>query len=180
MGQVLRKVLKTQEIFAHDFWELFNSLGFRIDQGAEDMSRIRDRLWKLEHPQGRERATEETGLFVDDQGAAGHGSGKGDGHPQAQGLPEGELGAGGNPGANGPRRIDIVSGAEMTAIGRRLLRRARERFGEISPCSGRNWEGCVVDMGKYGIALYCNTPDGNTHMILEREQALEGGLQSVS
>jgi len=54
----------------------------------------------------------------------------------------------------------------VTADGERLLEQARARYGEIAPCSGRNWEGCLtLERGK--VMLWFDTPDHNTHMIYE-------------
>jgi len=54
----------------------------------------------------------------------------------------------------------------MTDLTAALLAEARRRHPVILPCATRkSLEDCVVDHGEYGVFLYYNTPDGNTHCI---------------
>jgi hypothetical protein len=62
----------------------------------------------------------------------------------------------------------------VTPTGEKLLERARERFGEVFPCAGRNWEGCLTEE-RGMIMFWFDTPDKNTHLLYERESALGGG-----
>lgn len=48
--QLLIKILHNQDSFTHDFWDLINSLGYRMDKTELEREKDRDRLWKLEHP----------------------------------------------------------------------------------------------------------------------------------
>jgi hypothetical protein len=51
LERFLRQLLRNQEIFATDFWESFVSMDYRIDKILqEDLGKINDRLWALEHP----------------------------------------------------------------------------------------------------------------------------------
>lgn len=51
LEKFLRQLLRNQEIFATDFWEAHVSMDYRIDKiRQEDLGKINDRLWKLEHP----------------------------------------------------------------------------------------------------------------------------------
>lgn len=47
----LRKITNRQEALAHTLWDIFQSLGYRLDKHDIQLDTIRDRLWKIEHPQ---------------------------------------------------------------------------------------------------------------------------------
>lgn len=58
--------------------------------------------------------------------------------------------------------------ARGVAARRRLFERARKHYGEVNPCAGRNWEGCLTR--ERGLLLFWfNTADGNTHVEKEEE-----------
>lgn len=62
----------------------------------------------------------------------------------------------------------------MTAPAKRLLKQARAQYGEIFPCEGRKWEGCLTnERGK--LMLWFDTPDHNTHMVYEHIKSKQGG-----
>ena len=175
MEPFLRKLLRNQEIFATDFWELFNSLGYRIDKQIVDMCRSNDRLWKLEHPQRRgceENQTEGISVF-DNRGPSRSGSEPGTERHQGPARREHErsVGAPGGARKDAAGRSGKRRGREVTPAGERLLERARARFGVVFPCAGRNWEGCLIEE-RGMIMFWFDTPDKNTHMLYERE-ALE-------
>lgn len=48
--ELLIKILHNQDSFTHDFWDLINSLGYRMDKTELEREKDRDRLWALEHP----------------------------------------------------------------------------------------------------------------------------------
>ena len=51
LEKFLRQLLRNQEIFATTFWEAYVSMDYRIDKiRQEDLGKINDRLWALEHP----------------------------------------------------------------------------------------------------------------------------------
>ena len=49
--KLLIKILQSQDIFARYSWEMYNSLGYRLDKEELERGKDRDRIWKLEHPE---------------------------------------------------------------------------------------------------------------------------------
>lgn len=55
---------------------------------------------------------------------------------------------------------------------RRMITRARKKYGRIYPCGEKkNIEECF-DAFENHLLLWFNTDDGQTHLILEKEDAL--------
>ena len=48
--QLLIKIVHNQDVFARYSWEMYNSLGYRLDKNELEREKDRDRLWALEHP----------------------------------------------------------------------------------------------------------------------------------
>jgi len=46
----LQRLVRGHESMMRTLWDVFNSLGERLDKHDEAMDRIRDRLWRIEHP----------------------------------------------------------------------------------------------------------------------------------
>ncbi len=62
----------------------------------------------------------------------------------------------------------------MTATQEQLIARARERCGEILPCTSRQTlEECFTTLPSGEIVLWFNLPNGSTAIL--RESALEAG-----
>lgn len=49
----LENIKKQQESFARDMWSAFQSLGYRLDCHDQVFEQLNERLWKLEHQEGR-------------------------------------------------------------------------------------------------------------------------------
>lgn len=47
-----------------------------------------------------------------------------------------------------------------------LIRAARDRHGEVTPCAGRTWAQCVTEINGRRVLWY-NGPDGSTYVIRE-------------
>jgi len=47
-----------------------------------------------------------------------------------------------------------------------LIRAARDRHGEVTPCAGRTWAECVTEINGRRVLWY-NSPDGSSHVIRE-------------
>ena len=168
LGQSLDVLLKKQEIFATTVWEFFNSLGYRLDRHDQDLETVRDRIWNIEHSEGRIHEEKHEKLQAH-RNPARSGGDEGIGPTQGRRDGHGSLCLAGVAGKDDPRRTATRKGQKVTADGERLLEQARVRYGEVSPCAGRNWEGCVTEERGF-LMFWFNSADGNTHVISERKE----------
>jgi hypothetical protein len=171
LGQSLDVLLKKQEIFATTVWEFFNSLGYRLDQHDQDLKTVRDRLWNIEHSERRTCEENRTWLPAYRNPAGSRGN-EGIGPTQERRNGNESFCLAGVAGKDDPRRIAARRGQKVTADGERLMDQAQTRYGEIFPCAGRNWEGCVTEERGF-LMFWFNSADGNTHVISERKEPAE-------
>ena len=160
-------LLRNQEIFTHDFWSAFQSLGYRLDQFDGAMGIVRDRLWKIEHsPRRNHEEEQEEGSVLSGLSAQGPG-GRGGIRFASQGRgDERPMGWASDPRKDAGERAAAGRRSEVTLSGERLMEQAREQYGEICPCSGKPWEDCFsVAGGK--LVFRFNTADGHTHVLRE-------------
>lgn len=168
LGQSLDVLLKKQEIFAATVWEFFNSLGYRLDRHDQDLKTVRDRIWNIEHSKGRLHEENLTWLSSY-RNPAGSGGDEDPGRTPGRRNGHGSFCLAGASGKDDPRRIAAHRGQKVTADGERLMEQARAHYGEIFPCTGRNWEGCVTEERGF-LMFWFNSADGNTHVISERKE----------
>ena len=57
MRQLLITIVRRQEIFTHDIWELFNSLSYQKESQDIEIAKIKDQLWLLKHPSAANNGT---------------------------------------------------------------------------------------------------------------------------
>lgn len=169
------RIAQGQNAFAHTLWEAYQTVGFQLDEVNLALGGVRDRLWKIEHSKrwnGHEEQEKGAGPALSGVPAQGPGAGSGIRFTAPGRLEHGQVVRAGDPGADAagrPAAGGDGDGGEMNAAGRHLLQQARDRYGKVSPCEGRKWEGCLThERGM--LMLWFDTPDHNTHMVYERTE----------